>query len=90
MKSGLKIVLTIFAPALIAIIMRIILAILCLAVGILNFIGIIDEETLKEAGNILIDFNMFSWDESWLYWVLVIIGSFLAEIIIWGGEWNED
>lgn len=91
MNSGLKTVLTIFAPALVAIILRIILVVLCLAISILNsFIRIIDEETLKTVGNILVEFNMFSWDESWLYWVLVIIGSFLAEIIIWGGEWNED
>lgn len=83
----MKIVLTIFAPALVAIILRIILLVLCLAIGILNFfIRIIDEETLKTVGNILVEFNMFSWDESWLYWVLVIIGSFLAEISIW----NED
>lgn len=83
----MKIVLTIFAPALVAIILRIILLVLCLAISILNsFIRIIDEETLKTVENILVEFNMFSWDESWLYWVLVIIGSFLAEISIW----NED
>ena len=85
MKS-LKIILTIFAPVLLAILWRIILAILCLVVGYVYWINIIDKETFRDAENLLIDFNMFSWDESWLYWVLVIISTFLAEMIIWSTD----
>ena len=28
----------------------------------------------------LAGFNMFIWDESWLYWILVLLGTFYVEM----------
>ena len=34
----------------------------------------------------IVEFETFSWDEAWFYWILVGIGTFFAELLIW----NED
>lgn len=80
----MKIVLTIFAPILIAIILRIVLTVAALILVPLS--QIISRTFSQEVENVLLEFNMFSWDESWLYWVLVILGSFLAEMAIWQND----
>lgn len=78
----MKVVLTVFAPFIVAIILRLALLIIGLLLGIISFI--IDD--LKEFAEMIVEFETFSWDEAWFYWILVGIGIFFAELLIW----NED
>lgn len=62
----------IFAPAFIALVMRIVLFILALPVfGIAFFESSFYYDAEKMAG-----FNMLVWDESWIYSILVLLGAF--------------
>lgn len=75
---GKKIILAIFAPALVALAMRIVLFILALPVfGIAFFEPSFHYDAEKMAG-----FNMLVWDESWIYWILVLLGTFYIEVKI--------
>ena len=60
-----KIVLAIFAPALVALAMRIALFVLALPIFGIAFI----EPSFQYDAEELAGFNMFIWDESWLYWI---------------------
>lgn len=64
-----KIVLAIFAPALVA---------LALPIFGIAFI----EPSFQYDAEELAGFNMFIWDESWLYWILVLLGTFYVEMKI--------
>lgn len=78
----MKIVLTEFVPILVAIGVRVVLALagLILALPWLLF-DVMDN--LGEFAKVIGDFDTFNWNESWGYWILVIIGSFMAEMVIW-------
>ena len=77
----MKVVLTVFAPILVALAIRLALFILGIAIGLLNLFlsGDFGGRTAEGIGT----FETFNFEESWGYWVLVVIGSFLAEIAIW-------
>ena len=87
----MRIVLTVFAPLLVAIGIRLILFLLGF---ILSLLGFLIEEfiTSYTFGNIvdylefIATFDTFDFEESWFYWILVIIGSFIAEYIIWSED----
>lgn len=84
----MKIVLTVFAPFLVAIGIRLALFLLAL----LGFIPYLLEdfgdiwEEIEDFFNHLGAFDTFDWEESWFYWILVIIGSFIAEYLIWSED----
>lgn len=84
----MKIVLTVFAPFLVAIGIRLallLLELICAIVyEILDAIDIISYGVnfVKSIG----EFDTFDWEESWFYWILVIIGSFIAEYLIWSED----
>lgn len=73
-----KVVLAIFAPALVALVVRITLFILALPIFGIAFI----EPSFQYDAEELAGFNMFIWDESWLYWILVLLGTFYVEMKI--------
>lgn len=79
----MRIVLTIFAPFLVAVILR--LALVLLALLVVSPWSSVWEEA-EYFAELLADFDTFSWDESWLYWICVGIGSFFAEMSIWSNE----
>ncbi|MDH6312699.1 hypothetical protein M2137_001474 [Parabacteroides sp. PFB2-10] len=75
----MKYVLALFSPALIAIAVRIVLFILCwlfeqLDISYLYY---------------LLDFEAFIWDDSYGYWSIVIILTFVAEMYIFSGELDD-
>lgn len=69
----MKIVLTVFAPFLVAIAIRLALVV----------IGIVMLFVFGGDMDFLIEFDTFDFDESWAYWILVVFGSFFAEVAIW-------
>ena len=75
----MKIICSLFAPALVAILVRLALFILVLLLWLLTWIFGIPDDLIED----WLFFDIFSWGESWFYWILVIICSFLAEVIIW-------
>ena len=80
----MKFVLTVFAPILIAIAIRLLLLLIGFIIGFVIFVVLqIDSHAVKEFFEVLFDFKTFDWDESWGYWILVVIGSFIAEMAIW-------
>lgn len=81
----MNIVLTVFSPILVAIAIRFVLYLIAVVFAIFNLII----ELPDFIGKIAVCFAKFDplvWDESWGYWVLVIIGSFLAELGIWSDD----
>ena len=66
-----KVVLAIFAPALVALVVRIALFILALPILGIAFI----EPSFQYDAEELAGFNMFIWDESWLYWICLLYTS---------------
>ena len=81
----MKIVLTVFAPILVAIAVRIALFLIGLIVGLL-LVSLLNIDAFANFADDLMMFDPFAWDESWGYWILVAIGSFLAEMAIWGDD----
>lgn len=84
----MKIVLTVFAPVLIAIAIRLLLFLIGIIIGFVIFV-MLQIDVSSEVGNFLeglFAFETFDWDESWGYWILVIIGSFMAEMVIWQND----
>ena len=85
----MRIVLTVFAPLLVATGIRLALLLLGLVCGavcelILTIVPSIDHVSDFESSFYFIGgFDTFDFNASWFYWVLVIIGSFIAEYIIW-------
>lgn len=84
-----KRILTIFSPFLIAIIVRLIYVLwlygfLCAGYVAENI------DWVKYTMNSIGFFDTFSWDESWHYWGIVLILTFLAEMDIWRDEEDEN
>jgi len=77
-----KVILSFFCPVLIAIIIRAFLFALSVVWSILNNIFSARKEIKEIAENIGF-FDTFIWSDSWLYWGLVVIMVFIAEMIIW-------
>lgn len=78
----MKVVLTVFAPMLVAIAIRLVLFLVGLVIGLPCYLlGI--AESLVEFSDSIAMFDTFVLEESWGYWILVAIGSFLAEAGIW-------
>lgn len=81
----MKVVLTVFAPMLVAIAIRLALFLVGLVIGLPCYLlGI--AESLVEFSDSIAMFDTFVLEESWGYWILVVIGSFLAEMAIWGDD----
>ena len=83
-----RVILSIFCPVLIAIIIRVVLFALSVVWSILNNIFSARKEIKEIAENIGF-FDTFIWSDSWLYWGLVVIMVFIAEMIIWGQSDNQ-
>lgn len=77
----MKIVLTVFAPLLTAIAIRIILFLIAIIPALLGWI--FEENSLMNLATGIGGFDPFVWNESWGYWILVVIGTFMAEMVIW-------
>ena len=77
-----RVILSLFCPILVAIIIRVILFLIAF---ILGWIGIFFNAR-KEYVDFLADigaFDTFVWNDSWLFWGIVAIITFVAEMIIW-------
>lgn len=70
-----KIIFSIFTPFLIAVIIRIILFILGLVLYYLF--------GFSRLGKGIGGFDSFTWDESYLFWVIVGLLTFYVEMLIW-------
>lgn len=73
-----KIILSIFAPFIVAIAIRAALFIIAVVVRLGELIY-----HTKGFAKTIGGFDTFSWDESYLYWIIVIIATFYAEMLIW-------
>lgn len=86
-NKNMRIVMTIFAPFIVAIGIRLILFI----IGLITFwVGEVAGHRVRDFAENIAGFDTFSWDESWLFWVLVLIGTFIVELIIWNDDKWED
>lgn len=93
----MRIVWTIFTPFLVTMGIRLILYILAVIIGWLAGLGeaitLLDRNAMHEIldfASTIGPFNTFSWNESWLFWALVIIGTFIAELCIWDNDiWQK-
>lgn len=81
----MKIVLTVFAPVLAAIAIRFALFLIGFVIGIFELI-IELPDFIEKIPKCFINFDPLVWDESWGYWVLVVIGSFWIELSIWSDD----
>ena len=92
----MRIVLTVFAPLLVATGIRLALLLLGLVCGavcelIRTIVPSIDHVSDFESSFYFIGgFDTFDFNASWFYWVLVIIGSFIAEYLIWQEAEEEE
>ena len=77
-----KVILSLFCPILVTIIIRVILFIIAFVLGFLGFIFNARKEYVDFVSNIG-TFETFVWNESWLFWGIVVIITFVAEMIIW-------
>ena len=78
----LRVILSLFCPVIIAIIIRVILFALAFVLALLGKIFNASKE-IKELIENIGFFDTFIWDDSYLYWGIVVIVVFVAEIIIW-------
>jgi hypothetical protein len=77
-----KFILSIFTPFLVAVLVRI-------ALFIIGFvIAIIEESTgsSTEVGVHIGFFDTFTWDESYLFWIIVGVLTFFAEMLVWDDD----
>jgi hypothetical protein len=77
-----KFILSIFTPFLVAVLVRI-------ALFIIGFvIAIIEESTgsSTEVGVQIGFFDTFTWDESYLFWIIVGVLTFFAEMLVWDDD----
>ena len=83
----MKVVLTVFAPMLVAIAIRLALFLVALLIFVIfSFILGTQHGIMIDIADCLWEFNPFILEESWGYWILVVIGSFLAEMAIWADD----
>lgn len=73
-----NVILSTFAPFIITIAIRAVLFI----IAIILRLGELIYHTQGFAKTIGA-FDIFSWDESYLYWIMVIIATFYVEMLIW-------
>lgn len=71
-----KIIFSIFAPFLVAIVLRV----------VLFLVGLIALLFSKNLAGDIAGFHTFEWDESYLYWILVVIVTFFVEMAVWSEE----
>ena len=87
-----RFILGLFAPALVAIAVRLVLFIISfcifIIVRILEFIKMLSEvpNWIKKFCDFIVDFDTFSWGESWGFWIIVIVFTFIAEMCIFAEE----
>ena len=88
----MKVVLTIFLPIFYALLLRFVLALIgaipcgiCYALDLDSMFGISFDAWINFF-DIMCEFNAFDLEESWGYWLLVLIGTFLIEAGIWSDE----
>ncbi len=79
----MKIVCTIFAPFLVAIGIRLVLMLLGLIIYLLKdiigfFITALSVDEIRDFSETIAGFKTFLWNESWFFWVLVIIRNFYS------------
>lgn len=77
-----KVILSLFCPVLVAIAVRIVLWIIGFILGLGGLIINAERGFMKFTESIAL-FDTFVWDESWGYWVIVAILTFLGEMLIW-------
>jgi hypothetical protein len=82
-----KIILSLFCPALVAIVVRIVLFLLALILAIGGRITREGRDFFKFCDTIG-GFETFVWDQSWGFWAIVIILTFIAEMIIWDKDFD--
>lgn len=76
-------ILSIFSPALVAITMRIIFAVIGLVMAGIGYCFDFRESQIKSPIRDLVQFDMFKSDTAGFYWITVLIIIFLIEMIIW-------
>lgn len=79
MKKMQKIIISIFAPFFIAVIVKIVLVILG---AFLYYVGGLFGFSKSLAANIA-NFDTFTWDESYVFWIIVGALTFHIEMLIW-------
>lgn len=83
-----KIIMGLFAPALIAIAVRFVLFLIAICSMIiaetLKFIEVLKDvpHWVKTFCDFIVEFDTFSWNESWGFWIIVILFTFYAEMFI--------
>lgn len=78
-----KVILSIFSPALVAITMRIIFAVIGLVMAGIGYCFDFRESQIKSPIRDLVQFDMFKSDTAGFYWIIVLVIVFLMEMAIW-------
>ena len=68
---------------LVAIIVRIVLFVLAC---IIELLGFFEQGSLSKLAETIGGFDTFVWKESWCYWIIVIVVTFIGEMGIWEEE----
>ena len=82
-----KVILSLFCPILVAIAVRIVLFIIAFILAFGGHVLNAGKGFMKFTEGLGL-FDTFVWDESWAFWVIVAILSFLGEMIIWDDNFD--
>ena len=77
-----KVILSLFCPILVAIAVRIVLFVIAFILALGGQLVNAERGFMKFTEGLGL-FKTFVWDESWGYWAIVAILTFLGEMIIW-------
>lgn len=78
-----KVILSFFCPALVAIGLRIAFVLFGFSLFGIGHVYEFGKDFLGIVEHNIAYFDTFTWDSSWPYWILVVILTFLMEMIIW-------
>lgn len=78
-----KVILSIFCPALVAIVLRIAFVLFGFSLFGIGHVYELGKDFLGIVEHNIAYFNSFTWDSSWPYWILVVIITFFLEMSIW-------
>lgn len=87
-----RVIISLFCPAIVAIVVRIVLWLIGFALNIIGLFGDkgSDLRKLQKTGEAIAQFDTFTWENSWGFWVIVIIVTFIAEYVIWDDDTYND
>ena len=78
-----KVILSIFCPALVAIVIRIIFALIGFVFAGLGYCYELGDAQIKSSIRDFVEFDMFKSDTAGFYWIIVLVIVFLMEMAIW-------